>query len=50
MSKKTYSKPQLKSRKIELGVFGDYTRDDTGDGRTLPAPLEIIRRMEIRME
>lgn len=30
--KKTYTKPQLKSQKIELGVYGNYDGGDT----TLP--------------
>ena len=27
-SKKIYSTPTLKTQKIQLGVFGDYTRTD----------------------
>lgn len=27
MSKKTYTTPELKSQKVQLGVFGDYGQD-----------------------
>jgi len=32
MAKKTYRQPELKSLKIDLGVFGSYGSDDGNDG------------------
>lgn len=45
--KKTYSKPELKTRKIELGVFGDYGRDN---GRIDPSPVDVISDLSMHME
>ena len=45
--KKTYSKPELKTRKIELGVFGDYGQDN---GRVDPSPVEVITDLNMHME
>ena len=42
MMKKTYVKPQLKTMKVELGVFGTYGGGDT----TQPyLPIEDPRRL-----
>lgn len=48
MIKKSYRKPELKTRRLELGVFGDYSgiRGDT----TPPSPLGVIRLLDLRME
>jgi len=45
--KKTYKKPELKTRKIELGVFGEYGRND---GRVDPSPVEVISDLSLHME
>jgi hypothetical protein len=45
--KKTYSKPELKTRKIELGVFGNYP---TKDGRMDTSPVTIINDLNMHME
>ncbi len=45
--KKTYSKPELKTRKIELGVFGNY---GLKDGRMESSPVRIISDLNMRME
>lgn len=34
--KREYLKPNLESRKIELGVYGDYNNDDERGGPILP--------------
>ncbi len=47
--KKTYSKPELKTRKIELGVFGDYG-DSGGGGKVDPSPVVIIDDLQMHME
>jgi len=47
MDKKHYRKPEVKTRKLELGVFGDY-----GDGRGdngPPAPISVIDKLDLRM-
>ncbi len=46
--KKTYRKPELKTRKIELGVFGDYGRP--GDGSIDPTPVVVIDDLNLHME
>lgn len=46
--KKNYRKPELKTRKIELGVFGDYGNDPSG--RVDPSPVEIITDLDLHME
>lgn len=46
--KKTYRKPELKTRKIELGVFGEY--GNGGDRRVDPSPVEVIADLDLRME
>ncbi len=51
MAKKMYSKPELKTRRIELGVFGDYSGrgNDSRDNIT-PVPIEVIRDLNLHME
>ena len=41
MAKKNYSTPELKSQKVQLGVFGDYSNQDgtmrpINDGSLVP--------------
>ncbi len=51
MAKKTYQKPELKSRKIELGVFGSYNDGKKINGdNTTPIPVDVIRRLNLHME
>ena len=50
MMKKKYRKPEVVTRKIEFGVFGDYTDCTGGEQTTQPAPLAIIRYMDLHME
>lgn len=46
--KKSYCKPELKTRALELGVFGDYAN---GRGSTSPVePSAVIANLRIRME
>jgi hypothetical protein len=45
--KKTYRKPELKTRKIELGVFGDYGQER---GDVDPSPVEVISDLSLHME
>ena len=45
--KKTYAKPELKTRKIELGVFGEYGQNDR---RVDPSPVEVISELDLHME
>ena len=50
--KKAYAKPALKTRKVELGVFGDYSSDKgpSGRGSTPPSPVDVIRDLNLHME
>ena len=51
MEKKNYGKPELKTRKIELGVFGDYGNADGRDEQnTTPVPIDVIRKFDLHME
>ncbi len=52
MDKKSYIKPQLVSRKVELGVFGDYgSVDDGGQShRVVPSPIRTLTADDFRME
>lgn len=46
--KKSYCKPELKTRRLELGVFGDYTN---GRGSTSPVqPATVIENLRLHME
>lgn len=46
--KKTYCKPELKTRRLELGVFGDYSN---GRGSTTPpSPTKVIEDLRLHME
>lgn len=47
MNKKTYNKPELKTRKIELGVFGDY---GNGERNAVPVPIKVVSDLDLRME
>jgi hypothetical protein len=52
MKRKAYQKPELRSRKIQLGVFGNYSGtggDGTGD-KDEPIPVDIIRNLDLHME
>lgn len=44
MEKKSYHKPQLKTLKIGLGVFGDYgdRNDHNHDNRIGPGPIQHL--------
>lgn len=46
--KKNYRKPELKTRRLELGVFGDYSTG--GRDNTQPAPISVIENLRLRME
>jgi len=51
MTKKVYRKPELKTRKIELGVFGDYSNTIDGHHRKVtPIPVEVIRDLHLHMD
>ncbi len=56
VKKKTYNKPDLKSRKLELGVFGDYgngagSGHDTGNTTpTKASTVEVVENLGLRME
>jgi len=45
---KKYTKPVLKSQKMELGVFGDYGGDDGTDDPI--KPIGDVERFRLRME
>ncbi|MBK7769801.1 MAG: hypothetical protein IPI48_04490 [bacterium] len=46
--KKRYSKPELKTRRLELGVFGDYSN---GRGSSTPVtPIAVIDNLRMHME
>lgn len=46
--KKTYRKPELKTRRLELGVFGDYSSG--GRDNSQPTPVSIIENLKLHME
>ena len=55
MNKKVYDKPTLVTRRVALGVFGDYTGDGGnggkgGGGDYVPEPVRIITDHKLRME
>ena len=51
MKKSTYRKPELKTRKIDLGVFGDYGDSANGSGsKVVPSPVDIVRNLDLHME
>ena len=51
MEKKTYRKPELKTRKVELGVFGDYGNANGRDEHSIaPVPVDVIRKLDLHME
>lgn len=48
MDKKSYRKPEVKTRKLELGVFGDYS--DNGGDNSRPNPISIIDNLKLHMD
>lgn len=51
MNKKCYRAPQLKTRKVELGVFGNYPKPGPGtQGNTNPYPVEVVRDLRLHMD
>ncbi len=50
MRKKEYRKPVLKTKKIKLGVFGSYSGRDQDTGDLMPVPIEVIDKLDLRME
>lgn len=49
MNKKNYLKPELKTRKIELGVFGEYGNGPGKGGGKFSAP-DVTSKLSLRME
>ncbi len=45
---KIYSKPVVNTRKLELGVYGDYGQGTGGD--ITPAPVRVVDRFEMHMD
>ena len=51
MNKKTYTTPELKTRKIDLGVFGSYGDSANGSGdKVIPNPVDVIHNLDLHME
>ena len=51
MEKKNYRKPELKTRKIELGVFGSYNNSNPVPTGTTPrTPLDDRDNFNYHME
>ncbi len=50
MNKKSYLKPELKTRKIALGVFGDYGNNPKRGGGGQVSPTDVVRQLNIRMD
>jgi hypothetical protein len=46
--KKNYRKPVLNTRRLELGVFGDYGSDRGGN--VPPTPVSVIEGLRLHME
>ena len=50
-TKKKYSRPELKTRTIELGVFGEYGGSGGGSGRGVdPHPIKIVNPYDFMIE
>ncbi len=49
-TKRKYTKPEVKSKTIKLGVFGDYNGSDTPDGNGQQPPVKILSDLEAFME
>lgn len=47
--KKAYREPELKTRRLDLGVFGDYSGQNGRDS-SKPAPISVIDTLRMRME
>ncbi len=50
MNKKSYLKPELKTRKIALGVFGDYGNDQKRAGGGNGSPNNAAKRFDLFMD
>lgn len=48
--KKQYRKPVLKTRKMDLGVFGDYSDQGPGGRNSDQGPVRIIEDLNLKME
>ncbi len=48
MIKKSYRKPEVKTRKLELGVFGDYGSNGSDGSR--PTPISIIDTLNLHQD
>jgi len=46
--KKSYQKPELKTRTIDLGVFGNYGGDDRG--KVDPSPVNFLSELGLKMD
>jgi len=49
-AKRTYTKPEIKTRTIELGVFGDYSDGGDGGSTINPKPVRVIEEFDLHME
>lgn len=50
-AKKVYSKPQFKSVKVQLGVFGDYgSGGGTPGGDDSPGPVKVTNPFDFTIE
>lgn len=47
--KKNYRKPELKTRRLVLGVFGDYS-DRNGRDSVTPLPVSVTEVLNLHME
>ncbi|MCB1182863.1 hypothetical protein KDM41_05475 [bacterium] len=50
-NRKEYRRPELVSRRVQLGVFGDYSEQGgPRRGNEGPLPMDVIRKLDIHME
>ena len=49
-TKRKYTKPEIKSKTIKLGVFGDYTGAPSPGGNGQQPPVKILSDLEAFME
>ena len=49
-TKRKYKKPEVKSKTIKLGVFGEYNGEPTPGGDGQQPPVKILSDLEAFME
>lgn len=50
VNRKKYAKPELKTRKVELGVFGEYGGTNGGLPDGTPHPVKITNPLDYMID